>query len=424
MDLGFEQRRRGDVEAAIRSFQLAVASDSTYARAWFEMGYALLQMRRRADAIRAFGGGLRQDPSHVDALRQLGYLNSSEGHLGESIAAFDSARALGRDDLRDRLETGYVKQRLGDRNGALQSFAAASAAPDTAIANGGRRAIAAMSEQPSPNAATSAAPAPTTSIAPAGGWIRPLFLDVYAAPLYQTRFSNVIAQVVIRGGFVAENRTRISPYLSLRVSRDARSRGGPQPVIFSDNVAIPAVGVRVQPLRGTSLESLYLYAEAGPAIALVDAGQSDRQKSDLRTGGYYIGQWRVGAPAVADRTPLLLISDVYADASYYSRFDGNAIGFAQLRESLRLYEHGGRGVDLFVRLWTVGDSRRVYYNNAVEIGGGIALYPESKRQVFFMLESLQGRYLSAPDPGVSRTYRDARLTLIISEYRWVAQRAR
>ena len=423
VDLGLGQRRGGDIEGAVQSFRLAITADSTYARAWFELGYALFELGRRTEAVEAFQGGLRQDPRNIFGFRQIGYWYSGLGRLRESVAAFDSARALGSDEFRDRLEIGYVKRRLGDREGALQSFTAARAAPDAAIASSARESIEAMSAQLAPNAATSAAPIPTTVVPQSGGWIRPLFADFYAAPLYQTRFSNAIAQLVIRVGTVAAERTRLSPYLSLRVTRDSRSRGGLQPVVFSDNIAVPAIGMRLQPLRGTSLESLYLYAEAGTAIELVDAGQARRARSDLRAGSFYIGQWRMGSAAPTDRTPLLLMTDIYVDASYYSRFE-NTIGSANFRESLRLYDNGGRGLDLFARLYTIGDAQRVYYNNAAEMAGGIALYPESKRQVVVMLERLQGRYLRNPDPGVARTYNDVRLTVVLSAYRWVAARSR
>ena len=423
LELGLQHRRRAEFDESLRHLRLAIAADSTYARAWFELGYLFNEMGRRADAVQAFVGGLRQEPRNITGLRQLGYWYGEAGRLREGIAAFDSAFALGSDNWRDRLETGFLNQRLGDREGALRSFVTAQASPDTSIARRARQSIEGMTAQLAPNPATSATPTPTTTVARSQGWIRPVFMDIYATPLYQTRFSNAIVQLVTRAGVVAENRTRFSPYLSLRVTRDSRSRGGSQPVIFSDNIAIPAFGARFQPLKPWSIDNVYLYAEAGTAIELVNAGQARRARSDVRAGGFYIGQWRAGSPSPSDHTPLLLISDVYADAGYFSRFT-NTIGFAQFRESLRLYEFGGRAVDLFAKASIVGDADGVYYNNAREVSGGIALYPESKRQVVILLERLQGRYLRAPDAGIARTYNDARVTVILSAYRWVEARSR
>ncbi|MDB4913118.1 MAG: hypothetical protein JWM95_762 [Gemmatimonadetes bacterium] len=423
VDIGLEQRRSGNLDSAVKVLRLATSADSTYGRAWFELGYALHDLGRNAEAVAAFESGLRHEPGNIFSLRQIGYWYGVLDRPRESIAAFESARALGSAEPRDELEIGFAKRKIGDRLGALSAFATASAAKDPAISESAREATGTLNAHLAPNAATSAAPIPPpAAIGQSGGWIRPLFMDMYAAPLYQTRFNNAIAQVVVRGGAVVEDHTRLSPYISLRMTRDARSHGGEQPVIFSDNIAVPAIGIRQQPLRSiSSLESLYFYIEDGAAIELVNSGQPQLVKNDLRAGGFYIGQWRVGSPSANDRTPMVAISDVYLDASYYSRFE-NTVGSAQLRESLRVYEQAGRGLDLYAKLWTVADSRRVYYNNAVEAALGISIYPDSKRQVVVMLERMKGRYMMTPDPTVARNYDDARITVILSAYRWVAER--
>jgi cytochrome c-type biogenesis protein CcmH/NrfG len=419
LDQGLELRRQGHVEEGIRYFRLAITADSTYARAWFELGYALNELGRREEALAAFHGGLRQEPKNTLAWRQLGYWYSESDSHKASLAAFDAAGALGAIEPRDLLTIADVRRRAGDRKGALETLAQAQQSPDTSVARRARASINTMTASIAPNAATSAGPGEI--IASASGWIRPIFMDFYAAPLYQTRFNNAIAQLVMRVGVVTEERTSFSPYLSLKVTRDTRSRGGAQPVIFSDNIAVPAIGARVQPLKPWGINSVYLYGEAGAAIELVDAGQAQRVRGDLRAGGFYLGQWRTGKALPTNRTPMLLISDVYSDVSYYSRVS-NTVGSIQLRESLRMYENGGRGVDLYGRAWTVADAQRVYYNNAIELAGGIALYPETQRRVVILIERLHGRYLIAPEPGRPSSYDDARVTIVLSAYRWIGSR--
>lgn len=401
MSSGFEARRRGDGQTAARDFRLAIAADTGSARARFELGYALLQTTDRRGAAEAFRDGLRRDPTYVDAHRQLGYLWSALGKPRDAVRAFEAARTLGAYDLRDRLEVGYAARRIGDRATAERAFGDASAAVDSGIAR------AAMS------ALTALRGAPPSALARFDR-----FADLYAAPLYQTRYTNFIAQAVARAGIVADHHVRVSPYLSLRVSRDTRSRGGPQPAIFSDNVVVPAVGVRLQPLRPLGVDGLYLYGEAGPTIPLVTPNGS-RRRGDVRAGGMLVEQWRAGpAGRRRSRVPLTLLTELYADASVYSRFDHDLIGFAQLRQSVRVLEDRGRGVDLFVRLWNVADSRKVYYNNAVELSSGIGLFPDATRRTFVYVESLRGRYTRSPGGDVSRSYRDLRVTAVLAAYRW------
>jgi tetratricopeptide (TPR) repeat protein len=420
LDRGLELKRSGDLEGAMRSFRLALAADSTYARAWFELGYLLNQSSRRGEAVSAFEAGLRHEPRNIFSWRQLGYWYGDEGRLQDAAKAFETAIARGSENPFDVLEIGFLKQRIGDRVGALAAFNTSKASTDTAVVRLARQSIETMTAQLAPNAATSAAQG-VASTSGSNGWGRPVFMDLYATPLYQTRFNNAILQLVSRAGVVAEERFRFSPYVSLRLTRDARSRGGIQPVLFSDNVAIPAVGARLQPLKPWGADNLYLYGEVGEAVDLVTAGQRARRRFDYRVGGFYIGQWRAGSADPSDHTPLIFISDVYSDAGYYSRVE-NAIGSAQLRESLRVYESGGHGFDLFTRMSVLGDTRKVYYNNAMEASAGITLYPEPRKQVVVILERLNGYYLMRPPTGTPWRYSDARITVILSAYRWIAAR--
>jgi tetratricopeptide (TPR) repeat protein len=398
LNAGFAQRRSGDVAGAIRSFEQAVQADSALAVARFELAYALVAAGRRQEAVTHFERGLRSDSSNADAFRQLGYLHADAGRLEASLAAFDAAGVRGTLQARDRLQVGYVHARRGDEAAARHAFAQAAAGDDSAAVAAARAALA----------------LPRSNVAPEAGRVR--FAELYAAPFYQTRFSNAIAQAVGRSGVVLTERARVSPYVSVRVSRDTRSTGGLQPVIYSDNVVVPAAGIRAQPLRGID-DALQLYAEGGPAIPLVDAGTGRRAAVDVRAGGYYNRQWRAGGAAAADRTPLALVTELYVDASYYSRFDHDVIAFAQLRESLRVLDVNGRGLDLFARLWTVADADRVFYNNAVEAGGGITLFPERRRRIVLMLEHVRGTYLIRPGAATDRRYHDTRATLVVSDFR-------
>jgi hypothetical protein len=70
--------------------------------------------------------------------------------------------------------------------------------------------------------------------------------------------------------------------------------------------------------------------------------------------------------------PLTMRAELYLDAAYYSRFDHDVIGYAQLRELVDVARCRAGGVELFARAGGVADSRRVSYNNTLELAEGSA----------------------------------------------------
>ncbi|CAA9353635.1 MAG: hypothetical protein AVDCRST_MAG11-3681, partial [uncultured Gemmatimonadaceae bacterium] len=233
-----------------------------------------------------------------------------------------------------------------------------------------------------------------------------LFTELYAAPVYQTRFSNLVAPVVVRSGVAALERPRAAAYASVRLTRDTRSVGGVQPQIFSDNAVIPALGVRVQPVR----RGPTLYSELGasrPLLATPDA----RTRADYRGGGYYSAQW--GAGAAPGRAPRL-VGDVYADASYYSRFD-NAIAYVQLREAVRLREWGGGWAELYGRAGAVGDTRREFYNNVGEVGAGLRVLPWRAAGASLSAEYVRGAYWVRSTAPAAAPYGELRAMVVVSK---------
>ena len=66
------------------------------------------------------------------------------------------------------------------------------------------------------------------------------------------------------------------------------------------------------------------------------------------------------------------------------------------------------GVELFARIGGVGDSRRVSYNNVVEVAPGVAIIPGLSRRLVLSLEYVAGRYLTEAFPGSATGFSDVR----------------
>jgi tetratricopeptide (TPR) repeat protein len=392
MNRAYDALRAGDSTAAISGFREALRRDPSSATAHFQLGYILLALGRRDDAATEFEEGLARDFSQDAPRRQLGYLYADLGRHRDALRVFTGLRDDNKAIPRDYVAIGNLSSMLRDRAGAETAFRAAIASGDTSVVPDARRGLDGVSQ---------------TGVG--AGW----FGELYAAPFYQDRFDNTVGLGFARAGVRGGGWWRPSAYASLRVTRDSRSTGGRQPVLFNDNTLIPAFGLRVSP-GGVGLA---LYAEAGAAYDLV--GEPSEWQRDLRAGANY---------AVAHEQSLrnglapLLVTEFSADASFYERFDRNVIAYAQLRESLRLYKGNHVAFDLFGRAWGATDSRGDFFNRVVEGGGGAALHLSvGTVRTSVYVDVLRGRYLQQPPSSslLTRTYDDWRVTVATGLFRFL-----
>ncbi len=401
MNAGYAALRASNNEAAMAAFERALQYNAGSAAAHFQLGYIKLSLDQKTAAVASFEEGLARDESNDDVRRQLGYLYAALGRPGQALLVFQRLRDAGKAIPRDYVSIGNLSALAGDQSGAQTAYRAAIAASESA-GDAVDATVVADARAGLNNLARSGI---------GGG----LFAEVYFAPFYQDRFDNTVtlgfARVGIRGG----GWWQPTLYASLRGTRDSRSTGGQQPVLFNDNTLIPAVGVRVRPGRG----GLALYAEAGAAHALVDTGGNDWTR-DLRAGVNYTGAREL---ALRDNsTSPRLVSELSGDASFYERFDNNVIAYAQLRESLRFGRPDGVMLDVFARAWGATDSNGDFFNRVVEGGGGAAVHlPLGALRTSVYLDVLRGRYLSPPPPGslLPRNYNDWRVTVSTGVFRFL-----
>ncbi len=394
MNAGYDALRAGNTTDAIAAFQRALQHQPGSATAHFQLGYITLSLGRSLDAVMHFEEGLARDETNNDVRRQLGYLYAELGRTAQARQVFVRLREAGQAIPRDLVAIGNLSATLGDRPTAEQSFREAISTNDAEVVTDARAGLRNLAQ---------------TGVG-AG-----LFAELYLAPFYQERFDNTVAIGFARAGVRGGGWLQPSVYGSLRATRDSRSTGGQQPVLFNDNTLIPAIGVRVHPGQ----RGLVLYAEAGMAYQLVD-GEGDRWARDLRAGMNYTFA-REHALRTTGNSPRL-VTELSGDATFYERFDENVIAFGQWRESLRFGAANRPMFDVYARAWGAMDSRGEFFNRVVEGGGGVALHlPLGGMRASIYLDALRGRYLQAPSEasGLPRSYNDFRVTVVTGAFRFL-----
>lgn len=247
--------------------------------------------------------------------------------------------------------------------------------------------------------------------------------------LYMTRFSDAIFYGQLREGTFVPGARWIQPFVQLDFTLDTKSGevdGVSQ--VYANNLAGAHAGVRV---RLIPRQEVWLYGLAGI-------------QKDLRDTTRYEGAWfpdaRVGlrgfkgfgpglaflsqssllkpsGPRWEPRARLAWFAEGGGDAAWYSLYQ-NVIAYGQLREGFRVLESGGwLGVDVYALQQGTVDTLGLYYNNFVEIGGGLRFTARLRRATSLItrLEYLGGSYLGIDNDNSRGTlpaaYEDLRLTI-------------
>jgi tetratricopeptide (TPR) repeat protein len=344
--------------AAIANFKKALDLDPANAVWRMDLAYAYLRANALADAQREFKTVYREQPDHL---------------------------ALA-------LELGYVSQRQQDDASALRYFSEAAGSSDARIADSARAAVEVL------NASQLRASRQTA------------FAELYAAPLYQTRFSNQINTFNAKIGLTPS--LYFQPYAGLRLTRDTRSTSGVQPEIYSDNSAVISAGVQAM----VPLIHATAYAEAGSAIRLSRFSNGGRAIPDYRTGMYWFRGWGTTMAQAALREPnrFLMTGSGYGDVSYYSRFDDNVIAYGQLRQGVNLPTGRILPMQVLAAVNYIQDSNKDFYNNVVEAGPAIRIAPSRRMtEIQFEAQYVHGVYTrhDAANPYGAR-YHDFRFSII------------
>lgn len=273
-------------------------------------------------------------------------------------AFFEQAHRADASDADTTMQLGYLYQATGDMAKAKEMFLTERSSQDPKVALQAASALAEVNRE-------------------SHWW----FGTAYAAPFYQSRFSNEITSFDAKLGLRPS--PYVQPYVGLRLTRDTRSETGTVPVIFSDNSAVLSLGVQ-SPILGHGTN---LYAEAGTAISLLSRPPSGRAVPDYRVGFTWFQPWGVSLAQVAQVSPhgFCFTGDAYGDVGFYSRYNDNVIGYLQLREGLNLPTAHVLPIQALAAVNLVKDSNGDFFNNVAEVG------PEVRLALFRHLPDLQVR---------------------------------
>lgn len=298
-------------------------------------------------ALAAAAPAARADSDHervATAWLTAGYERKATGDLGGALQAFEQARRAGADPQRVSLELAYAHLALGETAAARAEFAAASRGTDAELA---RRADQELAGLPSK-------------------WWGDLYAESFGWSRRKgaTDNSDLVPTVRVRGMRRLTSAPDLSVYAYAQATRDTASRGlgSGAPSVYADNTALAGAGLLLRLWD----DRLGLFAQAGPALPLIDDGR-DPVDFDARAGSFLALET---APCAALDHPSPRCEELYSEAIYTSRFDHDVQGFARARQSLRYLATGPVAWQVFWELRGGADRNGDYYDNFFDAGAG------------------------------------------------------
>jgi tetratricopeptide (TPR) repeat protein len=402
-DLGYACLAAGLPEEAVAEFARVYAEHPEDFAAALQLGYLEQQLKRYDDARKYFErvAGTTDPALSVPARKALVEMQATDLHdrrqkgyelllhhrSGEAITVFEALHKDDPSDFNVTLQLAYLYAAAGRTGEAKEMFIAAEMSADPKVVAQAKAGLDEILRQ-----------------------TKRWFATIYAAPFYQTRFSNEINPVAAKVGLKLS--PYFEPYIGLRFSRDVRSLAGSLPQIYSDNSAVVSIGVQ-SVLAHTGV---VLYAEAGTAINLI--GERPQAASDYRAGGVWFRSWGTGLYASeTTEHAFSLTGSAYADGAFYSRYHHNVIGNLQLREGLNLPSARVLPIQLLAGSNIVKDSNGNFYNNVVEVGPILRIAPiRHWTSLTFETQYLRGFYfVHDPANPYHARYTDVRIFLIWSK---------
>ncbi len=379
----------------VGEFRLALQLDPRNVELRRELGYLLLEMRKRDEAEAEFKAIIEQAPDDYLSVAQLGLLlldrgdragavplleralNSSDEKLVKTVRsalglppAVRSRREEPKPDAKEMgersLRAGYLKDalkyygaayeadpvdfpvmlRLGQVHNLLRQdehaihwFDLARKSPDPAIAAEARKA--------------------SRSLRPALARFR---MTAWLFPFYSTRWRDVFSYGQVKTD-VRLAGLPFRPYVSLRFIGDTRGTTGEAlPQYLSESSFIVGAGVATNSFRGATL-----WAEAGQAISYLGGRADGRMVPDYRGG---ISFSRATGQLLGGEAPGWF-AETADDGVFVSRFRNDFILYAQNRGGYTLPALSGLRTQFYANANITADVKREYWANFAEFGPGL-----------------------------------------------------
>jgi tetratricopeptide (TPR) repeat protein len=84
----------GELDSAVVYYQRTIEVDSTYSKAWVNLGLVLDSQRKNAEARRAFREALKINDEDVLAYCHLGFSHFTAGNVDEALEMYDKALSI------------------------------------------------------------------------------------------------------------------------------------------------------------------------------------------------------------------------------------------------------------------------------------------------------------------------------------------
>ena len=280
-------------------------------------------------------------------LLAVAYEKKARGDEAGAIEAFIAAREAGIAPQRVALELAYVHLAHNETSAAREELEKAAAGPDQTLAAQARKQLDAIP----------------------GPWWADVYAESYGWRRMggDARTTDLVPTVRVRGLLQLSEKPDIHAYLFGQATRDAASHGmgAGIPEIYADNHALAGGGAMLR----LADRHIGLFAQAGPAIALIDDGK-DFLQLDVRGGAFVAiasAACYVQGGSVEAGT---WCAELYSEAVYTSRFDNNVQAFARERTGFSYLETGPVSWSMFFELRGALDRNGDYYNNFIDAGFG------------------------------------------------------
>jgi len=315
----------------------------------FDQGYTTLQTDP-AGAIPIFEEIVRLDSANLLAQRQLGSLYLGAGRTEDALERFRAAYQIYPSDTTG-MQIAFLLNALGRNMEAYKMFRS-------------------LRRSENPEIKDIADPATTVLALMLCAEQFPWWAKVQAYPLYDSRFDNFIFPLSLYAGQYLDSSRIVSVFGVLSVTQDTRTEGGTLPIIFSDNVALAAFGLRTVPVPG-----LVTDIQFGVAVGLTDRPDWEQVRWDFRAvASYGNGIFPdLRMPGSVTVRPAFF-ADVYTSFGYYTRYS-NGIGYLQAKAGVRFLEFRYSAFDAFARIDAAIDTRGDFYNNIAEASLGVRFIP-------------------------------------------------
>lgn len=375
------RKSTGEIKILAQQAILSMKSYMPMSPLWSAPTTSNLQVRENvASLVKINSTNLTNKVQKKLSEQDAGYLSIREGNPCKAIDYFTKAYVKTYEPSL-AMQLGYLYDQIDDKPTAYQYFKQASKSSDPKLALSAN------------NAMTNLAGLQTRALP------KPYFSEVFFNPFTQSRFGLTVRPLVVRLGIEQDNFFHAKQYAFFRRTDDNKSENlGQLSQIYEDNVQIIGFGGQIVPIKGIPLVG---FLETGAAYDLVYRDRK-RWRGDLRAGFMYYNEFGTRS-AYFDNMywSLNYYSDLYGDATYFTRYDNNVIAGVKTHQGLRLLQYHDFQLNLYATGRMITDTQRQFYNNFLEVGPGFELVPSNRFNVKIRFEHVNGVYLPAgasPNP--------------------------